>query len=469
MRITKLVFNVNFLYLTLIAAEIAAILFLCLYLPSFLPLAFAVWGIWLFDFICAVYIASTVRPYCLAVTLLLMVCGLPVAGALMFFIGKCRKKHGIYFSAENKNSSGVANAAHELCGTNLAGYETAEYFENGETYLSSLISEIEKAEKRVCLEFYIIARGEIFAKVCAALKKALMRGAEVYIVFDGIGSAFRIRQRQFKELKALGAKIKIFHKLTPLPYSRLNFRDHRKIAVIDGKTVFTGGINLADEYANINSPFGYWKDTGIKAVGEVAKVLEGAFFTMFKKSVSVKLNGGDKVCLPYYDSPPYTGALGEGLYLQAISSAKRRIYIFTPYFCCGEKLECALAFAARRGVEVKIILPHIPDKKFAFELSKASARKLIGSGVEFYEFTPGFMHAKSLIADDKLFCGSYNFDYRSMYLNFECGILFDGEIVKDAVKDFENCIKLSTPFNDLTPSAARKILLFLINLVAPLM
>lgn len=273
-----------------------------------------------------------------------------------------------------------------------------------------------------------------------------------------------------KKLKTVGAEVKVFHRLKPLIYSRINFRDHRKIAAIDGKVAFTGGINIADEYANIDSPHGYWKDTGVAVYGAAAEVFEGMFLSVWNKSYKTEISGSGKYrCLPFYDSPPHRAGFCENAYAAAINSARERVHIFTPYFCATDKTAAALEFAAMRGVDVRIIIPHIPDKKYTFELSKASALPLAAKGVRFYEYTPGFMHAKSMVCDDSAFIGTYNFDFRSMRLNYECGIMFKGEICEQVERDFWDCLRLSSPFCEGKISPFRRVLRFILKLFAPLM
>ncbi len=273
-----------------------------------------------------------------------------------------------------------------------------------------------------------------------------------------------------KKLKTVGAEVKVFHRLKPLIYSRINYRDHRKIAAIDGKVAFTGGINIADEYANIDSPHGYWKDTGVAVYGAAAEVFEGMFLSVWNKSYKTEISGSGKHrCLPFYDSPPHRAGFCENAYAAAINSARERVHIFTPYFCATDKTAAALEFAAMRGVDVRIIIPHIPDKKYTFELSKASALPLAAKGVRFYEYTPGFMHAKSMVCDDSAFIGTYNFDFRSMRLNYECGIMFKGEICEQVERDFWDCLRLSSPFCEGKISPFRRVLRFILRLFAPLM
>ncbi|MDE6868762.1 MAG: phosphatidylserine/phosphatidylglycerophosphate/cardiolipin synthase family protein [Clostridia bacterium] len=454
----------------MIAAETAAVVFLCMYLPSVLPVAAAFTGVWLLNLLAITLIAARRGSPEINCALALFVTALPVAGAVIYFFAAVGKRHCGHLNIKNPvPESDMERAALQGCGVCGAGYENAVYFKSGGDYLAALIREIETAKKRVCLEYFIISRGKIFAELFSALQQAKRNGAEIFIVMDGVGSAFRCGRKELKRLKTV-AEVKIFHRLTPMPYSRLNFRDHRKIATVDGRAAFTGGVNIADEYANIQSPHGYWKDTGVAVYGAAAQIFEGLFLSVFRKKyyMDYPKGGGEMRCLPYCDCPPHNSGFCEDLYACAIANAKRCIYITTPYFCAGEKLSSALAFAAARGVDVRIIIPHLPDKKYAFELSKASAERLTKRGVKFYEYTPGFMHSKSMVCDDRLFIGSYNFDYRSMRLNYECGVALDGKVADDAERDFWECLRLSSPLCD-KPSCFRRAYRFFLKLVAPLM
>ncbi len=469
MRKTSFFFSLNFLYLLMIAAETAAIVFLCLYLPSVLPVAAAFVGVWLLNLVAIALIAARRGSPEINRALALFVTALPVAGAVIYFFTACGKRQSGHFKIENANPQTESERAALNCGAGCgAEYDNAVYFKNGTDYFAALFREIRSAQKRVCLEYYIVSRGRIFSELFSALQRARKNGAEIFIIMDGIGSAFRCGRKELKKLKSV-AEVKIFHKLAPLPYSRLNFRDHRKIASIDGRVAFTGGINIADEYANVKSPHGYWKDTGVAVYGSAAAIFEGMFLSVLrKKHTAVCPEGGDSRCLVYGDRPPNNAGFCEDLYAYAIANAKERVHITTPYFCAGEKLFSALAFAAARGVDVRIIIPHIPDKKYAFELSKASAAELEKRGIKFYEYTPGFMHSKSMVCDDLLYIGSYNFDYRSMRLNYECGVALSGRAAEDAERDFWECLRLSAPLCD-TPSKLRRAYRFFLKLAAPLM
>ena len=467
----KFIFSLNFLYIILIAAESAAIIFLCLYIPAFMPVAAAFAIIWLITLIAVIIASARGGSPEIKCSLLLFLIALPVAGAVIYAFSGLGKKCGGKLAVTGAPPANEYEAASiQYCGTCGAGYDSAAYLKCGDEYFSKLFKEIERAEKYVYLEYFIVCRGKIFSRLISALRTAKNNGAEIRVIIDGIGSAFKAGRREIKKLKASGAEVKVFRRLTPFIYTRLNNRDHRKIAVIDGRLAFTGGFNIADEYANINSPYGFWKDTGVAVYGEAAKVFEGIFLSVWNGGHETTVTGdGKHRCLPFYDSPPELSGFCENAYLAAISSAKECVHIFTPYFCAGEKLASALSFAAMRGVDVRVIIPHVPDKKYAFELSKMSAAALSAKGVKFYEYTPGFMHAKSMICDDKLFIGSYNFDFRSMRLNYECGIMFDGEMCAQAERDFWECLRVSSPVSDMKPSAPKKAYRFFIKLFAPLM
>lgn len=469
-NLIKDIFNLNFLYLILIAAEIAAIIFLCLWLPSAFPLAAAFIVVWVLDLIAAACLYSRGNSPEISCSLILLIIALPVVGAVIYLVSSLKKqKRGRLKITGATACGGLGGMTFSLCETTDTGYDSAVYLKGGDEFFNLLFREIEKAEKKVYLEYFIVCRGQIFNRLVAAVRIARKRGAEVKFIIDGIGSAFKTGRKEIKLLRAAGVEVRLFHRLKPLFYTGLNNRDHRKVAVIDGKVVFTGGFNIGDEYANIDSRLGYWKDAGVALYGSVAAVFEGAFLSVWNRGHEMQYpQGGKYSCLPYYDSPPAVSGVAENLFTTAISSAKERVHIFTPYLCAGEKINSALSLAALRGVDVRIIIPHIPDKRYAFELSKTFASQLIEAGVKIYEYTPGFMHAKNMICDNKAFIGTHNFDFRSMRLNYECGVVMEGEICRIAERDFWNCARLSSPFIVKPVSPFRRIYQFFLKLFVPL-
>lgn len=469
-KFPEILFKLNFWILFLIAAQVAAIIFLAFYIPYFLPVALTFVIVWLLSAVCAALLFARKGSADVKCVWFVIIAAVPVAGALIYLLATVKRRPHAILTVKKEGENGIYSAANALCGTCSAGYSAAKYFENGTEFFSSAIPAIKGAKKNVYMEFFIISRGHIFNSLIQALETAAANGAEIKIILDGVGSAFRVNKKDLKRLKAVGAEVKIFHKLTPFPHAKINVRDHRKIIAIDGKTAYTGGVNLADEYANIVLPHGYWKDTGVAVYGSAAKIFEGMFLSMWHGKYEMSapdLNPEEKLCLPFYDSPPHR-SFCEDAYISAIYSSRERVHIFTPYFCVSGKICSALQTAARRGVDVKVILPHIPDKKFAFAITKTYADELSPYGVQFYEYTPGFMHAKSLIADDKVFLGSYNFDYRSSHFNFECGVMLDGATVTEAEHDFEECLALSKPLEHKKNTLPRRLKRTLLTLVAPL-
>lgn len=463
-------FSLNFIYLILIAAEIAAIIFLCILLPAYVPLTAAIILIWVLNLVAGMTAYFKGASPEISCSVILMIIALPVAGAVVYLFSLMRKRgRGLVKITNATAQSGEENIVKSLCGTGGVGYDRAVYLKNGTEYFNLLIGEIGQAKKCVYLEYFIVHRGEIFSRLLSALRAAKGNGAEIKFIIDGIGSAFKIGRRDLKLLRSAGADVRVFHRIKPLFYTGLNNRDHRKIAVIDEKVAFTGGFNIGDEYANIENPYGYWKDNGVAIYGAAAKVFEAMFLSVWNKdNETERAEGGKYRCIPYYDSPPRLSGVAENVYMTAISSARERVHILTPYFCAGEKLAAALTLAAMRGVDVRIIIPHIPDKKYAFELSRTCATKLMESGIKFYEFTPGFMHAKSMVCDDRAFIGTYNLDFRSLRLNYECGVIFDGYMCEQIERDFSESMSLSLPLKPVKAKPFRSVYRFFLKLFAPL-
>lgn len=468
-NISNIFFKLNFWILILIAAQVAAIIFLCLYIPAYMPLALALAIVWLLAAASATLLFARAGTPEIKCVWFVVIAAVPVAGALIYLIASVKPKPHAILNVTDGAAEGLSAAAHASCGTCETGYSHATYFSSGTEFWNSALTAIGGAKKSVYIEFFIIGSGHLFNSVLGALKRAKDNGADIKVIFDGLGSAFKFAKRDLKKLKSV-AEVKVFHKLTPFPNAKINLRDHRKIIAIDGKIAYTGGINLADEYINIRSPFGYWKDTGIAVYGGAAKVFEGMFLSMWQRKYEMPApppDNGGKTCLPYYDSPHYR-AFCEDALVNAICAAEKRVHIFTPYFCVSDKTAAALAFTARRGVDVKVIIPHIPDKKYAFAVTKAFAYKMKVYGVKFYRYTPGFMHAKSVVCDDKAFLGSYNFDFRSTRFNYECGVAFDGGICDEVERDFQECLALSNELAECKPSRAKRFGRFVLRFFAPL-
>ena len=274
-------------------------------------------------------------------------------------------------------------------------------------------------------------------------------GVEVRVIYDDVGYVFYVKKNYWKELEKMGIKCICFNQIFPFMATILNNRDHRKIAVIDGNIAYTGGFNLSDEYANITHPFGTWKDSGIRMEGGAAFRFTIMFLQMWNTSrfteasykrfiPEIKEHPHIGYLQPYYSNPLSVEHAGESIYLQMINDARNYIYVFTPYFITGSELMMAIKLAAKRGIDVRIVTPGIPDKKFIYRMTQSSYKELVEAGVRIYQYKPGFIHSKVILCDDSLASvGSINMDNRSFYHHFECGVLiYMSKVIADIKKDF---------------------------------
>ena len=335
----------------------------------------------------------------------------------------------------------------------------AEYFTVGEEMFDSVIKELEKAEKYIFLEFFIIKQGKMWNTILEILKKKASQGVDVRVMYDGMGSMTTLPYKYPKVLESYGIKCRIFSPFTPFLSAMQNNRDHRKILVIDGKVAYTGGVNLADEYVNINYPDGHWKDMAVKIEGEAAFSFTMMFLHLWqsttKKHENIKdyepdFNSQypfDGYVMPYSDMPQDKYQTGEFIYLDIINKAKKYIHITTPYLILDHETVVALTHAALSGVEVKIICPLSIDHWYARSVAFSYYKELTASGVKIYEYTPGFIHGKTFVSDDEVaVVGSINLDYRSLYLHFECAAWFlDSHIVGDVENDFIDTLSKCRP------------------------
>ena len=313
-----------------------------------------------------------------------------------------------------------------------------EYFPSGESYCERLLEELEKAEKYIFLEYFILRPGKFWNSVLDILKRKAGEGVDVRVIYDDIGSMLKVPDNYAAELEKQGVKCMCFNPFRPVLDLAQNNRTHRKIALIDGVTAFTGGINLSDEYINETHPFGHWKDTGIMVRGRAAQNFAAMFLQLWflrapDEDYTRYLSTGPKgdcSCLAFCDSPLDRQNVCEDLYLKIIYHAKNYVYINTPYLILDGEMKRALITAAHSGVDVRITVPDIPDKKYVFAVTKAFYSELIKEGIHIYRYKPGFIHAKSIVSDDK-YCiiGSTNMDFRSFYLHFECNMMFFDERV----------------------------------------
>lgn len=312
-----------------------------------------------------------------------------------------------------------------------------EYLPTGEMKYEKMIEELKKAKEYIFLEYFIINEGVMWNTILEVLKEKAKSGVDVRVIYDDVGCLLTLPFGYEKQLESMGIKCCVFNPFIPLLSARMNNRNHRKIAVIDGQTAFTGGINLADEYINGYVKYGHWKDSAIMLKGDAVWSLTVMFLSMwgylrkinedyeqFKPILDDSMNVNTQGYVqPFNDTPLDDEPVGETVYLNLINTAERYVYINTPYLILDNEMTTSLSMAAKRGIDVRIITPHIPDKWYVHEVSRSYYEVLVESGVHLYEYTPGFLHSKTFVVDDQYaVVGTINLDYRSLYLHFECGV-----------------------------------------------
>jgi len=331
------------------------------------------------------------------------------------------------------------------------------YYSDGLPYWRQLLEDLQNAEHFIFLEFFILGEGAMWNEVLRILEKKVMQGVEVRLIYDDFGSVLKLPKHYEQFIEQKGIRCVAFNKLIPLMAIILNNRDHRKIVVIDGKIGYTGGINLADEYINYETLYGYWKDAGIRLEGEAVWNFTVMFLQMWNISrdtdedyspyryhFTEKMPGRGYV-QPYCDTPFDNETVGENVYLNMIGYARKSFYVFTPYLITDNEMCTALKLAAKRGVDVRIVTPGIPDKKMAYWLTQSNYQNLLEAGVKIFQYKPGFIHSKCVLCDDEIATvGTVNFDYRSFYHHFECGVfLYRADAVMELKRDMENTFAMS--------------------------
>jgi len=365
-----------------------------------------------------------------------------------------------------------------------------QYFPLGDDVFPVMLEELKKAQHYIFLEYFILAPGVFWDSIVEILKEKHAAGVDVRVIYDDVGSLGTLPANYAAKFEQeTGIPCCIFNRFKPVISIRMNNRDHRKLCIIDGHTAFTGGINLADEYINQRQRYGHWKDSAIRVTGEGAWSMTVMFLTMWEY-----ICGGEEdynsyrptvlppipadrhlgYVQPYTDSPLDGEPVGETVYLNLISKARRYVYITTPYLIISDSVNTALCNAAKSGVDVRIMTPHIPDKKIIFEVTRAHYEPLLEAGVRIYEYTPGFVHAKNFAVDDKYATvGSINMDYRSMFLHFEDGVWLCGApAVLDVKRDFLDTLAVCqeiTLAQCRERSMLRRLLRAVLRVFAPLM
>lgn len=360
---------------------------------------------------------------------------------------------------ENKRIYNQTKYIKDWAGYPVCEYTKTEYYPSGEELFPKMLEAVKEAENFIFLEYFIFEDGIMLEQLLAALEEKVKQGVEVRMIYDDVGCISKLPAGYYKKMEARGIKCTAFNPFRPIMSIIMNNRDHRKILVVDGKTAFTGGINIADEYINVTTRFGYWKDTGVRIEGKAVWNFTAMFLQMwnvanhstenylaYKPQINWKKQyESDGYVQPYADSPIDHENQAENIYLNIINYAKDYVYIFTPYLIIDEEMCVALCNAAKSGVDVRIVTPGIPDKKLVFLLTQSYYQELLKANVKIYQFAKGFIHAKCFVCDDEIATvGSINLDYRSLYLHYECGIyMYRSKAVRQVKEDVLNTIEQS--------------------------
>lgn len=348
-----------------------------------------------------------------------------------------------------EDSGRMARYLEESAGCPVYGNTWTKYYPLGDDCYEDILAVLESAERYIFIEYFIIEEGKLWNSILRILKRKAKEGVEIRVIYDDVGSIFTLPADYPARLEAMGIQCRVFNRMVPVLSLRQNNRDHRKYMIVDGRVAFTGGINMADEYINVKPRFGHWKDNAIRLEGDAVWSMTVSFLSMWdvtRKQEEDLLQyrpaptprGAVGYVQPYHDCPWDNEAVGQTVYLNLIGRAKRYVYITTPYLVIDSTLSMALGVAAKSGVDVRIITPSIPDKKTVFEVTQAYYKELLEDGVKIYEYTPGFIHGKVFVVDDRYATvGTVNLDYRSMFLHFENGVLlYDTPTVAEVRDDF---------------------------------
>ena len=367
--------------------------------------------------------------------------------------------------------------AHAQCYTN----SSVQYFPLGELAFEEMLRQVESAEKYIFLEYFIIEPGQMWDRILEVLHRKAREGVEVRVLYDGTCAITMLPASYPKQLEKLGIQCRLFAPVRPFVSTHYNYRDHRKILIIDGRTAFTGGINLADEYINAYEKHGHWKDNALMVQGQAVQGFTLLFLQMWNHKERNRIFDpylelpepvtADGCVIPFGCGPSDPEQVGKMVYLDILNKAKDHVYIMTPYLILDGEMVTALRFAAQRGVDVRLVLPHIPDKKYAFKLARSHYRELLSAGVKIYEYTPGFVHGKVFLSDDvQGVVGTINLDYRSLYHHYECAAyLWNVPALNEIKADFLDTFEKSQQITSWNPNIFTRISTAFLKLLAPLM
>ena len=500
----RAIFSRTGLVLLFLVIQFLFLLSLFSWFADLLPHAFG--GTYIFSAVMILYLLNSRTDNSSKVTWLIVITVLPIFGALFYLFTKSDLGHRVLkertqqlvsetkelipqseetfseLEEENKGAASLARyAARSGCHPVYQNTEVT-YYPLGEDVFEEMIVQLEKAKRYIFLEFFIVDEGHMWGKILEILAKKASEGVEVRMMYDGTCEFTLLPRNYPKKLHELGIQCKVFSPAIPMVSTHYNYRDHRKIMVIDGKVGFTGGVNLADEYINRIEKYGHWKDVAVMLRGDAVDSLTLMFLQMwnimektpqYSEYLSLGKAGvpsGSGFVMPFGDRPLDEDRVGERVYMDILNRATTYVHVMTPYLIMDGELETAIKYAAERGVEVSLILPGIPDKTMPYALAKGHYASLLDSGVKIYEYTPGFVHAKVMVSDDReAIVGTINMDYRSLYHHFECGVwLYDGEVITSIEDDFQKTLEKCRKVEKETIWNGKKYLKWLGILLKPI-
>lgn len=463
-----------------VLAVIGIVVALCYFVPYFYLAA------WATEIFCVIRIIASDDNPDYKVPWLLFVLIVPIAGFMLYFMfynrtlqekfirrlkelkdNSYRKDDSALFARLKEEDPNACSQAKMLCSiaeTHLFTGTAQEYYPLGEDMHKRMLADLQKAEKFIFMEYFIVEEGKFWNSILDILKEKAAAGVDVRVVYDDIGCMMTLPGDYHKTLKSYGIRATPFSRLRGNADSEFNNRSHRKILVIDGKVGYTGGVNLADEYINEVARFGHWKDTGIRLEGEAVWELTKLFLIDYGINVK-KMPANPADCFPPVENrdaggymipfgdgpnPIYTRRVGKSVIQNLLAGATDYVYMTSPYLIIDNDLCTSIENAALRGVDVRIVVPHIPDKKLVFGMTRSFYPRLMAAGVKIYEYDPGFIHAKSYLADDEIaMIGTINLDYRSLVHHFENGVwMYRCGCIADLKRDLVDTLEKSLPVTE---------------------
>lgn len=506
--IFRVIFSRSGIILALLALQVLVLFGIFHWFEDFLPHIYG--GVVIFDVFMVLYLLNTRMNPTAKLTWLVVVMLLPIFGSLLFLytqknIGhRALRDRYAQLSDETNNALNQSPQVTQALQKESPGvyalsryirrdgcypvydHTAVTYFPLGEDKFKEMLIQLEKAQHFIFLEYFIVNEGEMWGRILEILARKAAQGVEVRMLYDGTCELSTLPHDYPQRLEKLGIQCKMFAPIKPFVSTHYNYRDHRKILVIDGHTAFNGGINLADEYINAYEKYGHWKDTAVMVQGPAALSFTRMFlqmwsldeknpeFARYLNTPVAPIPEAHGFVLPYGDCPLDKDKVGEQVYIDMLNRAHSYIYIMTPYLILDGEMENAIQFAAERGVDVRIILPGIPDKYIPFSLALTHYQGLLNAGVKIYEYTPGFVHAKVFVADDReAVVGTINLDYRSLYHHFECATyMLETDCIPTIKADFMNTqskCRTITPDMIRREPLKRRLLGFAAKVVAPLL